>query len=377
MNINLKRILKGGLCVTALVASTNLMAWVSTRPNAFGGIDIVTPNGISTGIPNAFGGLDFRGAQSGFRGFSTRPNAFGGIDIVTPGGTYTGIPNAFGGIDFRGNIAKKLFADEDIAKKVDVLALQQAVVSHNVDAMTSCAWDLKGVELILGKKDKTTTSDMLFDMAAQVAIEQGNAAALKQIIALAPDCKKYEAQLAAKSNFRGASKYSTTALPELIEVSPKDFEKAIPALDPWQQPKLEPIYICGSFRGMSNTDAASASMMINEGRITLNPQMIAMGALELAQYPYDSKLGAKLDPAQIFAEAVELAIYKKDKVALTRIAALYETAGFKDADFAKYLQSELVMMNNTTRGDAGDAFDDALKKAVVVFVTAFVTGLVM
>ena len=376
MNINLRQLLKGGLCVTALIAGTNLMAWVSTRPNIFGGYDIVTPGRTYTGMPNIFGGIDFRGMSSGFRGFSTRPNIFGGYDIVTPGRTYTGMPNIFGGIDFRGNVAKKLFSDEDIATRVDVLAIQEAVVTHNVDAMTSCAWDLKGVELILSKKDKTTTSDMLFEMAAQVAVEQGNAAALKHIVALAPDCKKYDAQLALKGKTRGLSKFQNSALPELIQVPPKDFEKMIKGLDSWQQPELG-TYICSSFRGMSNSEAASASMLINGGRITLNPQMIAFGALELSRFPYDSKLGAKLDPAQIFSEAVELAIYKKDKVALARIAALYETAGFKDAEFAKYMQNELVMMNNTTRGNPDDAVETAGKAALVTFVCVLVKCLVL
>ena len=323
MNFNLKSLAMAGTCAATLLAGSELMAWgESSRPNIFGGYDYYS-NGTRTGSSrsNIFGGYDY------YRGMSSD---------ITPD-----------------QLAKKLFADEDFATRIDVIAIQDAIYARNVDAMTSCAWDLKGVELILGKKDKTTTSDMIFASAANLAVEQGNAEALKQIIALAPECKKYEEQLALRGKTRGLNK-SVTAFPQLVVLQGKDWQKTITSLSAWEQPALDQ-YICASFRGMTKESAVTASMLVNEGRLTMNPMMIAIGALELAKYPYDSKLGIKFEPAQIFAEAAELAIAKQDADALKQLVALYGTTNFKTAEFAKYMQDELAMLGNTR----GLKMDDA------------------
>ena len=366
--MKLKQMVMAGSCALTLFAGSNLMAW---------GVQAWTPSGSNTTF---FTSSDGRTGQawtpSGSNTTFYSGSLFRGFTAWTPSGSNTTYFNGNGWsgtawtpsgsnttyFNFRGQVAKKLFANTVFAEKIDAVAIQDALVAKNVDALTSCAWDLKGLEIILGKKDSKTTSDMLFNAAAQIAVEQGNGNALKQIIALAPECKTFEAQLAMKTKTRGANK-SVCALPQLCLLPPKDYKKAIDSLTMWQQPMFGD-YICQSFRGMSKQSADTASMLVNEGRITMNPQMIAMGALELSKYPYNSELGIKFEPAQIFAEAVELAIVKQDKAALTQLAALYNTASFKSEECAKYIQSELAMLSGMrgmkpnakcTPGDFGPA----------------------
>ena len=273
-----------GSCALTLFAGSNLMAWGGsawtdiggTTHYNFGGRTGTSWTDIGGTTHYNFGGrtgsswTDIGGTThfSGnlFRGQLYR-DVFGNIRDTT---------DPFFKIRTRGQIAKKLFVNTEFAEKIDAGAIQDALVAKNVDALTSSAWDLKGLEIILGKKDSKTTSDMLFNAAAQIAVEQGNGNALKQIIALAPECKKFEAQLAMKTKTRGANK-SVCALPQLCLLPPKDYKKAIDSLTMWQQPMFGD-YICQSFRGMSKQSADTASMLVNEGRITMNPQMIAMGA---------------------------------------------------------------------------------------------------
>lgn len=335
--MNLKQMVMIGACAATVFIGTTAHAQWNTRRNVFGGYDIVTPGRTYTGMPNVFGGMDFRG------GWSTQRNVFGGYNIITPDRTYTGIPNVFGGMDFRGKMDSAIFSNTQFCSMLDTLELAEAIQSNDAARIMGFAWDLKGAETILGKVDQKTTSKALFETAAKLAVEQGNSDVLKQIIELAPECKTFEAQLAMKTKTRGANK-SVCALPQLCLLPPKDYKKAIDSLTMWQQPMFGD-YICQSFRGMSKQSADTASMLVNEGRITMNPQMIAMGALELSKYPYNSELGIKFEPAQIFAEAVELAIVKQDKAALTQLAALYNTASFKSEECAKYIQSELAMLS--------------------------------
>ena len=255
----------------------------------------------------------------------------------------------------RGQSAAELFEDKDFYNKVDVTLFADALQVRDVAILTGFAWDLKGAEIILGKVDKKTSSAMVFASAAKLAVEQGNADALKAIIALAPECKKYESQLALKGKTRGMSKFSVTALPQLASLPQNEWDKALKNLRPWEQPVFDK-YLCASFRGMPASSAINASTLINDGRLTMNRQMIAIGAMELSKYPYDKKLGIKFEPAQIFAEAAELAILKQDKEALAQIIALYGTANFKTADYAKYLQNELTLMSST-RGLPGKSKD--------------------
>lgn len=351
MNFSFKSLAMAGSCALALGAGSNLLAWENNSSNMFDG---QTRGQLYRDI---FGNI--RDTGDIFFNIPTRGQLYRDIfgNIRDTGDIFFNIPT-------RGQLAKKLFSDEDFAKKADIIALQTAFMTRNVEAMASCAWDLKGLELVLGKKDKTTTSDMIFTSAAKLAVEQGNAVALKQIIALAPECKKFEEEFALKGKTRGINKY-VTALPQLTLLPRKDCEKALKGLQPWEQPAFDS-YMRSSFRGMTKQGADIVSMLVNEGRVSLNPQMIAMGALELSKYPYDNKLGAKFEPAQIFAEAAELAIAKQDKNALNQIVALYGTANFKTADYAKYLQGELVMLSSSRGLDEED-----IGKAALVGITAF------
>lgn len=280
---------------------------------------------------------------SGGGSFTSMPFGNGWIHSGPGMRTTTTMPFGNGWIT-RGQSAAELFEDKEFYDKVDVTLFADALKLRDAAVLMGFAWDLKGAEIILGKVDKKTSSSMVFAYAAKLAVEQGNEAALKEIIKLAPECKNYEAQMAMKGKTRGINK-SVTAMPQLIVLPEDHFEKAMKALRPWEQPLLGK-YMYASFRGIPISSAVTATTLVNDGRITMNPQMIALGAMELAKYPYDRKLGIKFEPAQIFAEAAELAIVKQDKEALEQIIALYGTAKFKTDDYAKYLQNELTMLSN-------------------------------
>ena len=372
--MNLKSIMVAGSSALILLSGSSAMAQWNTQPfgngfihngpggrsftsQPFGSGWIHSGPGMRTTTTMPFGnGWITRGGwmtqpfgngyihSSGGRSFTSQPFGNGWIHSGPGMRTTTTMPFGNGWIT-RGQSAAVLFDDKDFYEKVDVTLFADALQIRDAAVLMGFAWDLKGAETILGKVDKKTTSTQIFELAAKIAIEQGNEAVLKNIIALAPECKKFEAQFAMKGKTRGQNK-SVCALPQLCVLPANNYKKAIESLTMWQQPALGQ-YICSAYRGITQQSADTASMLVNEGRITMNPQMIAMGALELSKYPYNSELGIKFEPAQIFAEAVELAIVKQDKTALTQLAALYNTASFKSEECAKYIQSELAMLSNT------------------------------
>ena len=324
--------------VTALMAGS-AMAWVSSMPNALGGYNYTSSSGgWVTSTPNVFGGYNYTSSSGGFG--SSMPNAFGGYN--------------YSGSMFRGaNGESTLFSDADITGKIDAEKIAAALTSRNVDALTSCAWDLKGLETILGKVDKKTSSKMLFAAAAQLAVEQGNADGLKAIVALEPECKKYEDQLALRGKTRGAGVGHAYCLPELVPLESENWKDALKKLKPWQSPMFDRDLVCCNFRGVSEGDAEACATMINGGRATMNPLMEAVGAVQLSKYAAVDDINAKFQPSAIFKEAVSLAILKKDVEALKRLAALYEATNFREPDFAVYIEN-MIAVSGKARGMSVD-----------------------
>ena len=324
--------------VNALMAGA-AMAWGYSQPNVFGGQNFYSSTGGMTGYSqrNVFGGQNFYSSTGQMTGFS-QPNVFGGYN-------YTGFRGAKG--------ESTLFDDADVASKTDDGKIADALSSRNVDVLTSCAWDLKGLETILGKVDKKTSSKMLFAAAAQLAVEQGNADGLKAIVALEPECKKYEDQLALRGKTRGAGVGHAYCLPELVPLESENWKDALKKLKPWQSPMFDRDLVCFNFRGVSEGDAEACATMINGGRATMNPLMEAVGAVQLSKYAAVDDISAKFQPSSIFKEAVSLAILKKDVEALKRLAALYEATNFREPDFAVYIEN-MIAVSGKARGMSVD-----------------------
>ena len=346
-----KTVLRGASAAAAALMAGSAMAWVSSMPNAFGGYNYTSSSGgwVSS-MPNAFGGFNYTSSSGGFG--SSMPNAFGGFN--------------YSGSLFRGAKGEStLFDDADVASKIDDGKIADALSSRNVDALTSCAWDLKGLELVLGKADKKTNSKMLFAAAAQLAVEQGNADGLKAIVALDPECKKYEDQLALRGKTRGVSGGLAYCLPEIVPLGSQNWKENLKGLKDWQTPMLNPDLVCCNFRGVSEGDAEACATMINGGRATMNPLMEAVGAVQLSKYAAVDDISAKLQPSSIFKEAAEMAIYKGDTASLIQLASLYETSTFLEPDYLKYIKN-MAELSGKTRGLTDEEVEDTCKKALLV-----------
>ena len=331
---NVKLGLAVGIAAASTLITTSAFAW-----------------GTITTMPNAFGGQNFFSSSSGFIG-SSMPNAFGGMNY-----------------SFRGKDgASTLFTDKDIGTKAESDKIAAALESRDVDTLTSCAWDLKGLETILGKKDKKTNSELLFAAAAQMAVEQGNADGLKAIVALAPECKKYQDALSLRGKTRGVGAAPLCALPQVVRVGGADWKEEVKTLAPWQTPMLDKVTLCGSFRGMTEADAELCSSMINGGRVAMRPLAMATGAVQLSSYKTSDECCEKMKPANIFKEAVELAVFKSDLKTVKQLSELYKTTGFADPEYARYL-NEVTSMCVASRGQLTDEeANDAVATALLVLI---------
>lgn len=259
----------------------------------------------------------------------------------------------FSGDLFRGGLGncqsgKSLFETDSFKGKIDENAISSAIEMRNIDALLSSAWDLKGFEIINNTQDTQLTSGHLFNLAAQIAVEQNNVEALKAVIALAPECKRFEEQLALKAQTRGEKKNITaTAFPELVLLPIDNWEKALTdSLKPWQQPVAD-IYLCKMFRGMNEPTARYAADLINSGRTGMNPTMLATGAVQLAYFDYTKDYSPWFDPAKIMAEAVELAVSLKDKTALEEINDIYKKSNLEKPEFTAYIADQMALLGNT------------------------------
>ena len=286
------------------------------------------------------------------------------------GYTFTSTPDTW----FRGAKGESsLFDDADIASKIDAEKIAAALSSRNVDALTSCAWDLKGLEMVLGKADKKTSSKMLFAAAAQLAVEQGNVDGLKAIVALEPGCKKYEDQLALKGKSRGAVSGLAYCLPEIVPLEPQNWKDKLKGLKDWQVPMFNRDLVCCNFRGVPECDAEVCATMINGGRATMNPLMEAVGAVQLSKYAAVDDINAKFQPSSIFKEAAEMALYKGDTASLKQLASLYETSSFLEPDYLKYIKN-MVQLSGETRGLTDEEVESSCKKALLVLISGLIAG---
>ena len=344
--------------VTALMAGS-AMAWVTSTPNVFGGYNYTSSSGgWVTSTPNVFGGYNYTSSSGGFG--SSMPNVFGGYN--------------YSGSLFRGaNGESTLFNDAEITGKIDAGKVAAALAARDVNALTSCAWDLKGLETILGKVDKKTSSKMLFAAAAQLAVEQGNADGLKAIVALEPECKKYEDQLALRGKTRGAGVGHAYCLPELVPLESENWKDALKKLKPWQVPMFNRDLVCCNFRGVPEGDAEACAAMINGGRATMNPLMEAVGAVQLSKYAAVDDINAKFQPSSIFKEAAEMALYKGDTASLKQLTSLYETSSFGEPDYLKYIKN-MVQLSGETRGLTDEEVESSCKKALLVLISGLIAG---
>jgi hypothetical protein len=301
----------------------------------------------------------------------------------TPNGGNT---TYYSGSMFRGaDGGSVLFESPDFSSRFSADAWIGATGNRDVAAMTGVAWSLKAVETILGKQDKKTTSDAMFKAAAQVAVEQKNSAALTEIVALCPACKSYQDELKAAGQSRGAA--STVAMPQIVYPNLGAFDAAKPDaykklvdgmtqnLKPWETPILTPDLVRFSFRGISTPEAENVATMVNRGRQTEDPAMLAQAAVSLSGQKATVE-NSYVNPQKMLEEATGLALLLNDKKTVTQIVDIYENDAFgvlKDEGRAQTLASELKTMGGSRGGEA-DAMLPLLKPSYVVKGVPGLTG---
>ncbi len=290
------------------------------------------------------------------QGFSTSRNVFGGFDYHPsgqPGVTFgSSMPNVFGGQDFRYRGASDesvLFADDEIAKLFPEAAWLDATDARDVPQMTQLAWTLKGLETVLGETDEDVTSEMMFDAAAQLAVAQGNADALEDIVALSPAAAKYKGEMAALATTRGKGGF-VSGMPQIVMApkTPKEFNKFMAGIKGHQVPFVSPAVLAAKLPKATAPEVLNICTLVNQGRITKSPSMITLAALELAQASGSTKR-AFLNPSRMIEEAAELAILKDDKTSLDFIANIYgqPTSPLANKSKAAMYAAEAVAMSKT------------------------------
>ncbi len=261
-----------------------------------------------------------------------------------------------------GNI---IFADDDFAAEFPEMAWVDATKNRNVQRMIDCAWELRKVEKVLGKKDKKTTSGAMFETAARLAVNQGDKKALKKIIALEPECKKYKQDMKAKGKTRGVNNVPH-AMPEIVypkfpvdaseQMWGKMWKRAVKALEEDQVPFLRPRMVQYYYSDISDDEASRICMLLNQGRMKNNPKMLVQAATELKGQKGSANV-AFLSPKGILGEAAELAVSMGDKSGLTRVVEVYESGPFGMTSKANMYKQMKKTMGGTrgasTLGDSG------------------------
>ena len=79
----------------------------------------------------------------------------------------------------------------------------------------------------------------------------------------------------------------------------------------------------------------------------MRPLAMATGAVQLSSYKTSNECCEKMKPANIFKEAVELAVFKSDWKTVKQLAELYTTTGFSDPEYAGYLKALIANWRET------------------------------
>ena len=120
-------------------------------------------------------------------------------------------------------------------------------------------------------------------------------------------------------------------------------------------------------------EAINISFLINNGRISANPLFLGLGAMELSKYEHDENLNKKLVPQEIFKEAVELAILKKDASALSSLEALYKNTSFQENDYAVKMKENIALLASTRGQVTDDDVADAIGKGLAVAILSILS----
>ncbi len=257
----------------------------------------------------------------------TTMQPFGNGYIIHSPNAFPTIINRFGnGWIMRGANGKSvLFASESFEKAFPESAWVEAVAERNAEEMLNLAWILEGIEKRTGEKDSKTTSAKLYQAVGKVALGQGNSAVLGQLVKLYPEAKKYQDEAKASSATRG-KEGAPIAMPRIVvPVADKD-GKIAPAKAGIVYLATPETVLAEFGNEIGYAKAESVAGLVNAGRVSCSPRLLATAAVELASLG-GSKKAVTLKPASLLSESEQLAETMEDAGAMSFVAAIYGMDG--------------------------------------------------
>ena len=235
-------------------------------------------------------------------------------------------------------VTKITFGSEGITNLVHETNLPTAMVNHDAAATFAAAQKMAKYEAKAKAVEKVYNSQNVYTHAAIFAAGQGNAPLMQQIVAAAPGTQVYMQQMTIT---RGAKKDAPAAIPQMVEVAFGGWDKLTPAQAPiWGD------YIMAFYPQMNRAAAEIFANKVNSSRSMMAPALLAEAAVDLGKFE-GKDVPAAFQAKNVFANAVDMAIFLNDKVSMEKIVALYDKATFKDAKTAKNLADELKSMGKT------------------------------
>lgn len=231
------------------------------------------------------------------------------------------------------------FDDDGLEAVVHTSQLNTALINHDAAATFEAAKQLQIYELKKNAVNSVYNSAAVYKQAAISAAAQGNAPLLQQIVTVAPETKVIATSQV--TVIRGAKKDIPAAIPQLVEVKYGDWDKLTPAQAPiWGD------YIMAFYPQLNRAAAEIIANKVNSSRSMMASALLAEVAAELDGFKATNAPVA-FQAKNVFTNAIDMAIFMRDKAALEKIIALYDKVSFKDAKVAKELEAELKAMSAT------------------------------
>ena len=244
-----------------------------------------------------------------------------------------------GGLLLTGCVAVTTINNEENVQQIaQQTGLPWALASHDAATTFTAARKLALYEAKAKAVEKVYNSENMYNYAAVFAAGQGNVTLMRQIADTAPGTQGYLQQMTVT---RGADTKAPAAIPQMVEVTFGGWDKLTPAQAPiWGD------YIMAFYPALNRAAARKFAQKVNSSRSLMVPARLAEAAVELGAFDGD-KVPAAFQAKNVFANAVDMAIFLNDKEAMEKIVALYDKASFKDAKTAKNLAAELKAMGKT------------------------------
>lgn len=241
-----------------------------------------------------------------------------------------------------GSVTELKFDDSGLVSVVHTNDISSSILNHDAVSIFNGAKAVRKYEIESGRINADFQSKKLLDCALTTAENQGNMVLVQQIV----DYSQGNGIVFKTETIvnRGTAVKAPVIIPQLVEISYKGWE----TLQPHQYP-LWGEYIIYFYPQLGNLVAAQIAHNVNFAHSLLQPALLAETSLVL------DKLQGK-DVPEIFTakkvmdEAIEMAIFMRDRDSLVKISEYYSKTSFKTSEIEKDLQREILVLNQTRGG---------------------------